>query len=92
MRKAELILTDSGGIQEEAPSFGVPVLVMRKTTERPEGVECGLAELVGTDRATIFRAADERLKRQGERCPAGNPYGDGKAAQRIAAVLKSATG
>lgn len=86
MYQAELILTDSGGVQEEAPSFGVPVLVLRKVTERSEAVDCGLARLVGTDPSTVARAAGEILSRSS---PArtvrqnGNPFGDGVAARRI---------
>jgi len=85
-----LVLTDSGGIQEEAPAFGKPVLVLRETTERPEGAEAGVARLVGTNPERIF---DEtaRLLRSGEAwqrmARAVNPYGDGHAAERIAAIL-----
>ncbi len=91
MKRARLILTDSGGIQEEAPTFGVPVLVAREKTERPEGVEIGAALLVGTNTGTITDLASDLLKdkeahRQMAR--AGNPYGDGKAAQRIADILE----
>lgn len=83
---ADLVLTDSGGVQEEAPAFGVPVLVMRDTTERPEGVEAGCAVLCGTDPATIHHAAvkildDADLYRR--MASAQNPYGDGRAAERI---------
>jgi UDP-N-acetylglucosamine 2-epimerase len=90
MRRAHVILTDSGGIQEEAPALGKPVFVMRNVTERPEAVAAGTVELVGTDRTRIFdavsrvltdRAAYERMSR------AANPYGDGEAAGRIAALL-----
>jgi len=86
-----LILTDSGGLQEEAPSFGVPVLVLRDTTERPEGIEAGTLELVGTDEAKVYerakalltdRATYEKMSR------AANPYGDGKASERIVAAIK----
>jgi UDP-N-acetylglucosamine 2-epimerase (non-hydrolysing) len=86
LRRAHLVLTDSGGIQEEAPTFGVPVLVMRDTTERPEGVEAGNARLVGTDKARIVAAVKELLESKAAHrrmARAGNPYGDGKAAQRI---------
>ena len=90
MRSSKLILTDSGGIQEEAPAFGVPVLVMRDTTERPEGVEAGLARLVGTNRDRIVSAASALLSdsraREAMRS-ASNPYGDGKAAERIVGIL-----
>jgi UDP-N-acetylglucosamine 2-epimerase (non-hydrolysing) len=90
MKRAYLILTDSGGVQEEAPSLGVPVLVARTTTERPEGIEAGVALLVGTERRSIERAALELLgdrpswRRMARRA---NPYGDGKAAPRIADAL-----
>ena len=91
MRRAYLILTDSGGLQEEAPSLGVPVLVMRETTERPEAVAAGTARLVGTDRGTIVAAADELLDdaaaHQRMRA-AHNPFGDGRAAARIVAHLE----
>lgn len=87
MRRASLVLTDSGGVQEEAPSFGARVLVMRDTTERPEGVEAGVVRLVGTRRAVIVAEAAAAL-RNPEALPAQpNPYGDGKAAQRIVRVL-----
>ena len=89
MSRAWLIVTDSGGIQEEAPSLGKPVLVMRETTERPEAVSAGTAKLVGTDREQIVREA-ARLLDNAEAylamAQAHNPYGDGKAAERIAAV------
>jgi UDP-N-acetylglucosamine 2-epimerase len=90
MKRAELILTDSGGIQEEAPTFGVPVLVLRETTERPEVVEAGMVQLVGTQRENIFRHASRLLENTEARAswPRGaNPYGDGKAAERIVSVL-----
>ncbi len=90
IRESHLILTDSGGIQEEAPSLGKPVLVLRRTTERPEGVEAGVAQLVGTDFDTIIESAskllsDDHAYRQMSRV--ANPYGDGKAAQRIAEAI-----
>ena len=90
MRSARLILTDSGGIQEEAPAFGVPTLVLRETTERPEGIEAGVARLVGTDEDTIFREAERLLTDESARAAmarAANPYGDGRAAERIASIL-----
>jgi len=90
MKRSILILTDSGGIQEEAPSLRVPVLVMRRSTERPEGVQAGVVRLVGTDRATIVAAASyliENPPARAEMASAVNPYGDGKAASRIVAAL-----
>ncbi|MBN21614.1 MAG: UDP-N-acetylglucosamine 2-epimerase (non-hydrolyzing) [Bdellovibrionaceae bacterium] len=92
MNQAYLILTDSGGIQEEAPSLGKPVLVLRDTTERPEAVEAGTVELVGTDKEKIVNAATKLLenptlyKKMSE---AINPYGDGNACKRIADILKT---
>jgi UDP-N-acetylglucosamine 2-epimerase (non-hydrolysing) len=86
MDRSTLILTDSGGVQEEAPSLGVPVLVMRDTTERPEAIEGGTARLVGTDHAKIVRNVLEILDdSQVRRCmaEAKNPYGDGTASKRI---------
>jgi UDP-N-acetylglucosamine 2-epimerase (non-hydrolysing) len=90
MRRARLILTDSGGIQEEAPTFGKPVLVLREKTERPEGIEAGLARLVGTDEEQIVEQAAALLADgAARRRMAGrtNPYGDGLASDRIAAIL-----
>lgn len=81
-----LILTDSGGLQEEAPSFGVPVLVLRDTTERPEGIEAGTLELVGTSEEVVYERARTLLTDQetyNRMSGAVNPYGDGKASQRI---------
>ncbi|MCI5192029.1 MAG: UDP-N-acetylglucosamine 2-epimerase (non-hydrolyzing) [Candidatus Electrothrix sp. AU1_5] len=86
MRNAYLIITDSGGIQEEAPSLGKPVLVMRETTERPEAVEAGTVQLVGSDRKAIVTAAQRLLddQQQYERISfTHNPYGDGRACERI---------
>lgn len=86
---ATLVLTDSGGIQEEAPTFGTPVLVLREVTERPEGVDAGLAELVGTEAGRIVRAALGLLGRPREareKALARNPYGDGSAGRRIAEI------
>jgi UDP-N-acetylglucosamine 2-epimerase (non-hydrolysing) len=83
---AYMILTDSGGLQEEAPSFGVPVLVLRDTTERPEGIEAGTLELVGTDERLVYERAKALLTDPGlyERMSgAANPYGDGQASKRI---------
>ena len=91
MAKSYLVLTDSGGIQEEAPALGKPVLVMRDTTERPEGIEAGTLKLVGTDEETIYReccrlltdrAAYDRMSR------AVNPYGDGHASEKIVRILR----
>ncbi len=90
MQRAEFILTDSGGVQEEAPSLGKPVLVMRETTERPEAVVAGTARLVGTGRDAILREARRLLDDRGAReamTRAHNPYGDGRAAGRIVAAL-----
>ncbi|WP_066387636.1 non-hydrolyzing UDP-N-acetylglucosamine 2-epimerase [Neobacillus mesonae] len=84
--RAYLILTDSGGIQEEAPSLGVPVLVLRDTTERPEGIAAGTLKLAGTDEERIFELADELLSDQAahdQMAKASNPYGDGCASSRI---------
>lgn len=84
---AHLILTDSGGVQEEAPSLGVPVLVLRDTTERPEGIEAGTLKLAGTDEENIFNMANELLSDQHkyeQMAKASNPYGDGEASRRIA--------
>jgi UDP-N-acetylglucosamine 2-epimerase (non-hydrolysing) len=90
MRRAYLIVTDSGGIQEEAPSLGVPVLVMRKTTERPEAAEAGLARVIGTDPIAIVEHIEELLsnKQKHRLMVVGvNPFGDGRASERIAEVL-----
>ncbi len=90
MQRSYLILTDSGGIQEEAPSLGKPVLVMRDTTERPEGIEAGTLKLVGTGEEMIYRAFAELLENKGEyekMAHASNPYGDGYASVRIANIL-----
>ena len=90
MMLADVMLTDSGGVQEEAPSLGKPVLVMRDTTERPEGVIAGTARLVGTDTATIVAAATRLLddaSAYAAMSQAHNPYGDGHAARRIAEII-----
>jgi UDP-N-acetylglucosamine 2-epimerase (non-hydrolysing) len=90
MKHATLILTDSGGIQEEAPSLRVPVLVLRDVTERPQAVECGLARLVGTDTGTIVREALELLEHPEVRArmtQTANPFGDGRASGRIATAI-----
>jgi len=95
MQRSSLVLTDSGGVQEEAPSFGKPVLVLRETTERPEGVEAGTARLVGTDKARIIEesctllsdpAAYEKMAK------AVSPYGDGRASERIRSVVMARLG
>jgi UDP-N-acetylglucosamine 2-epimerase (non-hydrolysing) len=87
--QAHLVLTDSGGIQEEAPSFGVPVLVLREVTERPEGVAAGCSELVGTDTDRIISRASAFLESSTKpRHTIPNPYGDGQAAARIVDVLR----
>ena len=91
LARSYLILTDSGGIQEEAPSLGKPVLVMRDTTERPEGIEAGTLKLVGTDEDTIyqnFRLLLENREAYTKMSNASNPYGDGMASQRIADILE----
>ena len=92
MSKSEIILTDSGGIQEEAPGLGKPVLVMRDTTERPEAVEAGTVKLVGTDYDAIVNSVTTLLtdeKAFAEMSQAVNPYGDGHACERIATYLKN---
>jgi UDP-N-acetylglucosamine 2-epimerase len=95
MQRSTLILTDSGGIQEEAPSLGKPILVLRETTERPEGVEAGCARLIGTDRARV-RAETLRLLDDPAAYAAmarvANPYGDGRAAERIVAAVRAHLG
>lgn len=95
MNKCHLILTDSGGVQEEAPTLGKPVLVLRKTTERPEAIEAGTAKLVGTDRGRIFETAQRLLSDPAEyrmMSTRSNPYGDGKAAKRIVDIIQQSTG
>lgn len=91
LARSFMILTDSGGIQEEAPSLGKPVLVMRDTTERPEGIEAGTLKLVGTDEDTIYRNFKELLENKESyhaMAHASNPYGDGFACKRIADILE----
>ena len=86
MRKAQLILTDSGGIQEEAPTFGCPILVLRDTTERPEGIEAGFSKLVGVEEGMIVDKVSEILDQEYQATRLHhikNPYGDGKASERI---------
>ncbi len=90
MQRAHLILTDSGGVQEEAPALGIPVLVLRRTTERPEGVSAGTANLIGTERADIVEAASQLLGDENAYAAmshSANPYGDGKAGERIAQAM-----
>jgi UDP-N-acetylglucosamine 2-epimerase (non-hydrolysing) len=92
LNRAFLVLTDSGGVQEEAPSLGKPVLVMRDTTERPEGIEAGNAILVGTDAAKISAIAEELWQDEPRRLGMArvrNPYGDGRAAERIVTAVSS---
>ncbi len=91
MSRSYLILTDSGGIQEEAPSLGKPVLVMRDTTERPEGIAAGTLRLVGTGEESIYHSFDELLRDEAvyqRMSRASNPYGDGQASRRIADTLE----
>lgn len=88
--RASLVLTDSGGIQEEAPAFEAHTLVLRDVTERPEAVQAGAATLVGTDPARILGEASRRLSGGGTGAPGRNPYGDGRAGERIADILTAA--
>ncbi len=93
MQRCVLILSDSGGVQEEAPAFGVPVLVLRDTTERPEGVTAGTAKLVGTNEEAIYRAGNELLSdssAHARMAKAVSPYGDGRASARIRFALMNA--
>ncbi|MCG5102640.1 non-hydrolyzing UDP-N-acetylglucosamine 2-epimerase [Oceanobacillus alkalisoli] len=88
--RSYLILTDSGGVQEEAPSLGVPVLVLRDTTERPEGIDAGTLKLAGTEEENIFQLANELLSDEDaheKMAKASNPYGDGEASRRIADAI-----
>ncbi|MGP4078966.1 non-hydrolyzing UDP-N-acetylglucosamine 2-epimerase [Pseudalkalibacillus sp. R45] len=88
--RAELIMTDSGGVQEEAPSLGVPVLVLRNTTERPEGIQAGTLKLAGTNEEDIFNMANELLIDRvayNKMAKASNPYGDGNASKRIVEAI-----
>ncbi len=92
MAKVHLIVTDSGGLQEEAPTLGIPVLVVREETERPEGIEAGTAKLVGTDYKLLYDSMDLLLSNSDEyekMAKAVNPYGDGNAAERIVEILLS---
>lgn len=89
LRRSYLVLSDSGGVQEEAPSFGIPVLVLRDTTERPEGVAAGTAKLVGTNQRVIFEEASQLLAdpaAYAQMAKATSPYGDGKASERIVRI------
>jgi UDP-N-acetylglucosamine 2-epimerase (non-hydrolysing) len=91
MKRAHLLISDSGGVQEEAPSLSKPVLVLREKTERPEGVEAGVARLVGTSRQTIVDEANRLLRSSGEyekMVRSVNPYGDGAASRRIVAAIE----
>lgn len=93
LARARLVMTDSGGIQEEAPSFGVPVMVLREVTERPEGIETGVATLVGTSRDRILEVGTRLLDdadAHAKMARARNPYGDGRAGERIADILLNA--
>ena len=90
MSKSNIVVTDSGGLQEEAPTFGVPVLVVREETERPEGVEAGTAKLVGTSYESLYKELDILLSNEEEykkMANSINPYGDGKTAERIVDIL-----
>jgi UDP-N-acetylglucosamine 2-epimerase (non-hydrolysing) len=92
LNRAYLVLTDSGGIQEEAPGLGKPVLVMRNTTERPEAIDAGTVKLVGTDKDTIIREAAALIRNPETyetMAKASNPYGDGLACSRIVEKLKT---
>jgi len=91
LSKSYIAITDSGGVQEEAPTFGVPVLVVRETTERPEGINANVAKLVGTNTQNIYKATKELLTINSvykQMSNQKNPYGDGKSAQRIISILK----
>ena len=92
MEKSHIVLTDSGGIQEEAPGLGKPVLVMRDTTERPEALEAGTVKLVGTDYDKIVSEVSSLLddaQYYEKMSQAVNPYGDGKACERIAQYIQT---
>ena len=89
MKNAKLILTDSGGIQEEAPSFGCPTLVMRYETERQEGIDAGVSVLVGADYDKIVKLSEEILNKDKvkTRLKAQNPYGEGTSAKKIKVII-----
>jgi UDP-N-acetylglucosamine 2-epimerase (non-hydrolysing) len=91
LARCKLVVTDSGGIQEEAPALGKPVLILRRTTERPEGIRAGVARLIGTSEDSVYRGIRELLENQAlydTMARAVNPYGDGHACQRIADRLE----
>ena len=91
INRSYMVLTDSGGIQEEAPSLGKPVLVLRKETERPEAVTAGTVKIVGTDKDLIIRETNKLLNDENEyqkMSKAANPYGDGLASSRIVDAIK----
>jgi UDP-N-acetylglucosamine 2-epimerase (non-hydrolysing) len=89
MDESYYIMTDSGGIQEEAPTLGKPTLVLRETTERPEAIEAGTAKLVGTQEEKVYQAMKElETEKYTQMSKASNPFGDGKASQRIVEFLK----
>jgi len=93
LKQCYLVLTDSGGIQEEAPSLGKPVLVMRNVTERPEAVDAGIVKLVGSSKDAIVESIQQLLDDQelyGRMSNAHNPYGDGHACSRIVGILREA--
>jgi UDP-N-acetylglucosamine 2-epimerase len=87
MQRADLILSDSGGVQEEAPAFGIPVLVLRETTERPEGVTAGASKLIGTDQDRIIAEASYMLDKPRAEIRVTSPYGDGRASRRICSYV-----
>jgi len=92
MAKCSFILTDSGGVQEEAPSLGKPVLVMRNTTERPEAIEAGTVRLVGTDTKRIIEQAQKLISNRKfyeKMSRSSNPYGDGSASVKIVSYIKN---
>ena len=91
MARCHLIVTDSGGIQEEAPALGKPVLVVRETTERPEAIEAGTARLIGTNAETVLAALTDLLGNQSSydrMAHAANPFGDGHAAEKIVEAIR----